>query len=87
MNTATVYFSDKSTLTLSENSILIPIIQNPHSDDNAACMGEPVQLIPHIHEGLIPPIMDALCFCQFFYVDSSDSPAYCTSSIIKIEHN
>lgn len=86
MNKATIYFSDKSKLTLSENDLIIPIQRNTFSDEQCASMGKPVELYNHIHDGLIPSIMDALCFCQFFYVGSNDSPVYCTSSIIKIEN-
>lgn len=87
MRTATIYFSDKSTLVLSERDVIIPIIGNTSSDGNFASMSVPVELYWHTHDGLIPSIMDALCFCSFFCVKSNDSPAYCVNSIIKIENN
>lgn len=89
MKTATIYFSDKSTLTVHEDDFIIPIVQNPIIDNQqSASMGVPVELYNHIHDGLFPSIMDALCFCSFFYVNSNtDSPLYCTHSIVKIEND
>lgn len=86
MNTVTVYFSDKSYLTLTEDDSLIPVCENTVSDKKAACLGIPVELYSHIHYGLIPSIMDVLCFCKFFYVSGNSDVVYCTGSIIKIEN-
>lgn len=86
MDYATIYFSDKSTLKLTENDLIIPIIKNPVSEDKTSCMDNPKKLYTHVHDGLIPSIMDALCHCQFFYVNNPTT-VYCSNSIVKIENN
>lgn len=84
---ATIYFSDKSTLVLHEYDILIPVVFNPGNDSESgfSSMSKGVELYPHIHDGLIPAIMDVLLSCQFFYVGSNCTPLYGVSSIVKIE--
>lgn len=85
--TATIYFSDKSTLVLHEKDYLIPVVFNPATgaESGFSSMSTPIELCPHVHDGLIPSILDALMSCQFFYVGTNCTPVYCTSSIVKIE--
>ena len=85
--TATIYFSDKSALILHENDYLIPVVFNPAtgSDPGFSSMSKPVELYPHVHDGLIPSILDVLLSCQFFYAGNDCTSVYCTSSIVKIE--
>ena len=64
MKTATIYFSDKSSITVSNEDSIIPIYGVTQDDDSFASMGERVELHNHIHDGLIPSILDALCFCD-----------------------
>lgn len=86
--TTTIYFSDKSTLVLHENDCLIPVVFNPAtgSDLGFSSMSKPVELYPHVHDGLIPSILDVLLSCQFFYVGNDCTSVYCTSSVVKIEN-
>ncbi len=85
MASAKIFFSDKSVLTVNENDRIIPIVQNPSDEECFVSMSKAVTLYDHIHNGLIPSILDALCFCQFFYIGDNDRVVYCTNSIIKIE--
>ena len=86
MKTATIYFSDRSSITVSNEDSIIPIYGVTQDDDSFASMGERVELHNHIHDGLIPSILDALCFCDFFFVNENGSTGFCTKSIIKIEN-
>ena len=85
MKTATIYFSDGSTLTLSEGDIIVPIVPMVMDNEKFASMDKSVKLYNHIHDGLIPSIMEALCHCPFFYIGSNCAPVYGTNSIVKIE--
>lgn len=84
MNSAKLYFSDKSTLDLSENDVLIPIVGHKSSDDVTASMAEPIELYSHVHNGLIPSIMDAFVKCDFFYVNHDYNTAYNSKAVVKI---
>ncbi|MCD7968317.1 MAG: hypothetical protein LUG90_21480 [Clostridiaceae bacterium] len=87
MNTATIYFSDKSTVILKEGDLIIPIIQHKENDDVFVSMGESIEIYNHINNGLIPALLEALYTCKFFYINTSDSPIYGTSCIVKVENN
>ena len=86
MKTATIYFSDKSSITVSNEDSIIPMYGVTQGGESVAFLGEGVELNNNIHDGLIPSILDALCFCDFFYVNENGSTVYCTKSIIKIEN-
>lgn len=87
MNTATIYFSDKSTIVVKEGDLIIPIVQTAISDNVFSSMGESVEIYNHVNNGLIPALLDAFYLCKFFYINSSDSPVYGTACIVKIENN
>lgn len=85
MISANIYFSDKSILTLNEGDRIIPII-HIHSDKGVfASMGRSIELCNHIHDGLIPSLMDAFCLCDYFYVNENRSTVYSSHSIVKVE--
>lgn len=86
MQTAIIYFSDQSTVTVSEGNLITPIISNKFDDDaTTASMGETVELWNHVHNGLIPSLMDAFTRCDFFYLNHNYNIAYNSNSIVKIE--
>lgn len=85
MSTAIITFGDKSVLKLHENDFLTPIVQASNNREKYACCSKPVDLECHIHDGLIPSIMTALCFCDFFYVNENHDIAYSKNAIVKIE--
>ena len=76
MASAKIYFADKSTVTVSECEIIIPV----------ASLGKPIELYNHIHDGLIPALATAFCSCSFFYIGDKTDTVYGTGSIIKIEN-
>lgn len=85
MQEATIHFADKSTLKLHEGDRIIPIVHNSTSQGDFASMDKSVELYEHIHNGLIPSIMDALCKCNFFYALDNYDIAYSVHSIVRIE--
>ena len=85
MQTAIIYFSDQSTVTVSEGNFITPIISNKFDDTITASMGETVELWNHVHNGLIPSLMDAFMRCDFFYLNHDHNVAYNSNSIVKIE--
>ena len=87
MDKATIHFADGSSIELKENDFLTPIVMHSDNDKTFAAKDEPIDLYVHINDGLIPSIMDALCKCNFFYVNSDTSVAYSSHSIIKVELN
>ena len=84
METAIIHFTDKSTITVNEGDYLIPIIHHKHDDVVTASMGESVKLWNHVHNGLIPSLMDAFIQCDFFYLNHDYNTVYNSSSIVKI---
>lgn len=86
MQSAKIHFSDKTTITVKENDLIIPIVLTDGPDGKFASMAEPVSLYNHVHDGLIPALMNAFCSCSFFYIASNTDTAYGTGSIIKIEN-
>ena len=60
MDKAIIHFSDKSIIELQEGDYIIPISHFSDSDGKEnASMNVPIELWNHMHNGLIPSIMDA----------------------------
>lgn len=88
MNTATIYFSDQSTLIINESDCIIPVSLVVQEKDNSfASMGKPFEICYHIHDGLIPALTTALCQCDFFYVNSNGDTIYSSNSVVRIKNN
>ena len=85
MHSAVIYFSDKTSLVLHEDDLITPIILCPSNDVPQAAMGPSVKIEYHIHNELIPSIMDALCTCNFFYINQKFDVAYSSHAIVRIE--
>ena len=86
MASAKIYFADKSTVTVSEGEIIIPVVLSGVPDEKFASLGKPIELYNHIHDGLIPALATAFCSCSFFYIGDKTDTVYGTGSIIKIEN-
>ena len=82
---STIYFSDKSTLSIKESDSLTPIVPLVCDDEKTASMGKPVTIYSHIQNGLIPSLMEIFCNCDYFILNYDYSTAYCSKSIVKIE--
>lgn len=85
MASAKIYFADKSTVTVTENELIIPIVFTEVSDEKFSSMAKPIELYNHVHDGLIPALTTAFCSCPFFYIGSDTDTVYGTGSIVKIE--
>ncbi len=86
MNKAIIHFSDKSIIELQEGDYIIPISRFSDSDGKEiASMNAAVELWNHVHNGLIPSIMDAFLKCDFFYINHNHDTAYNSNAIVKIE--
>lgn len=86
MTSAKIYFADKSTVTVSEGEIIIPVVLSEVSDEKFTSIAKPIELYNHIHDGLIPALTTAFCSCSFFYIGRKTDTVYGTGSIIKIEN-
>lgn len=85
MDKAIIYFSDKSTIELKEGDHIIPISRFLDPDGKEiASMDVSVELWNHIHNGLIPSIMNIFLKCDFFYVNHNYDTAYNSKAIVKI---
>ena len=85
MQTAKIYFCDKSTVTVKEGDLITPIIPNEFDNATTASMGESIELWNHVHNGLIPSLMDAFTRCDFFYLNHNYNVVYNSNSIVRIE--
>ena len=85
MNRAKITFANGYTLFLSDSSEVAPIIHMKDEKGSFASLGEYKPIYPHIHDGLIPSILDVLCFCDFFAVREKPDTIFCAKSIVSIE--
>ena len=85
MSKATIYFSDKTSLVLHEDDLITPIVLNNSGEDTYASMDKTVKVEYHVHNGLIPSIMDALCKCSLFYVNQEIDITYSSHANVRIE--
>ena len=86
MNKAIIYLSDNSTIELREGDYITPISHFSDLDGKEnASMDESIELWNHIHNGLIPSIMDAFLKCNFFYLNHDYDTVYNSNAIVKIK--
>lgn len=85
MNRAKINFANGYTLYLSDADEISPIVHMKDERGSFASRGEYVSLYPHVHDGLIPSILDVLCFCDFFTIRGKTDTIFCTKSIVSIE--
>lgn len=84
MGKAIIYFSDKSSIEVKEGDSLIPIVSNNDNGKITATMSESIELWNHVHNGLIPSLMDAFVICDFFYLNHDYDTVYNSHAIVKI---
>lgn len=86
MNKVVIHFSNNDTLTLKEGDRIIPIVKcTDNQNEVFAAMSASIPLEVHIHNGLVPSLLDALYTCNFFYVNSNQNIVFGTNTIVKIE--
>lgn len=81
-----IIFADKTFITVKEDDLIIPIVLVDTPDGKVSSLSQPIELYNHVHDGLIPALMNVLCSCSFFYLANNTDIAYGTGSIIKIEN-
>ncbi len=82
---ATILFSNGSTLDIHEADTIIPVKPLINTDTLGSSMAPTVHILSHIHNGLIPSLMEAFCNCDFFYLNHDYSIVYCSKSIVSIK--
>lgn len=82
---ARIVFSNNEILELKEGDQLIPIALIVDLGEPFCSMDKAVVLNMHIHNGLIPSILDVLCNYEYFYLNFNYDIAYSTNSIVKVE--
>lgn len=82
MNQIIVYFSNGDCLTLNEGDQITPIV---YSEPNSASISRNFTLDIHIHDGLIPTLMNSFYKSRFFYINNNHDVVYGTNTIVKIE--
>lgn len=86
MDKIIIHFSNKDTLVLKEGDRIIPIVKSVNNEDEIFASTDcSVPLEMHIHNGLIPSFLNALCRCSFFYINSDQETVFGTNTIVKIE--
>lgn len=86
MKQAKLTFSNGDTLILQEGDVLVSVHSfecdgNPYTSINST-----VTLENHMHDGLIPSIMEIVCNNPFFYGPGRTDVIYNSSAIVKIEN-
>lgn len=84
---AIITFSDKSTVELHEGDLITPVVTIIEKDEQFASISKPVELENHVHDGLIPSILTALGYGDFFLINENHETAYSKNAIVKIESN
>lgn len=82
MDQVVLYFSNGDCLILNDGDIITPVFY-PEPDNS--CMSKHIPLQIHIHNGLIPSLMDAFYESRFFYVNYDRDIVYGSNTIVKIE--
>ncbi len=85
MDKAIIYFSDKSILELAAGDYLIPIANFEYDGEMFASISKSIKLEIHVHNGILPSIMDAFANCDFFSLNHNNDVVYNVNSIVKIE--
>lgn len=85
MNKAKITFANGDVLFLDDSNEIAPILHIKHEKETFASLGEYKPLYPHIHDGLLPAILDVVCFCDFFTIRDNPETIYCSKSIVSIK--
>lgn len=82
---ATIHFSDGTTLTIREDDVLMPIVPTYKEDNSFAPTGEDVSIPYHNSAGFIPGLVSFLSRTSFFYLNDNYHTAYCTRAVVRLE--
>lgn len=82
MASAKITFANNSVLIVTDRDIIRPVV----NEDNCGYMlGLPIELIPHVHDGLIAPLYTLIGKYDFFRIEREPDVIYGIKSIVKIE--
>ena len=87
METATIYFSDGKSLSVKEGQHFMSINSFPSDSDNLnfASQSKTFELWSHVHDGLIPSILEVLFNSEYFFNLDTPSIVYNSKSVTRIE--
>lgn len=82
---ATIIFSNGTSLKVHENDSLTPVIlgTDEHSKPIAQ-VSDPVVLYSHVHKGLTIDILTVAYICDYFYFNDDFSTVYVTKTIVSV---
>ena len=83
MNRAKIAFANGESIVLTEGIPLYPIYTYTKDGKNYSSKNDCSVLWFHTSEGLIPSILDVLCFCEFFEYDNI---VYNTKTAVSIQN-
>ena len=86
MDKVSISFSDGTYVILNSSSLITPVVNIHRDKESFASILQPLQIDLHTSHGLIPPLLDILCNCNFFYIDSNYDVVYSSNNIVKIEN-
>ncbi len=81
---ATITFSNGSRLVLKEDDFIVPVCPFKDDDGMFASQKPPHHLYRHVHDNLIPGIMDGLFNSNFFMLSSDHLKVYNVQQIVSI---
>lgn len=87
METATIYFSDGKSLSVKENQHFMSINSFPSDSDdlNYASQSKIFKLWSHVHDGMLPSILEVLFNSEYFFDVDVPSVIYNSKSVTRIE--
>lgn len=85
MDRLKIIFANGDFLVLSAGDTIHPIVEIEHNSQKSVSMAPPSSLEIHIHNGLIPSLLESLYTCNFFYINDNQNIAYGTHSIVRLE--
>ena len=81
---AKINFANGTSLLLNDADSLQPVILAAIDGKSCATLANPVELYWHMHDGLIPAIMDVLLTCDYFKVVGEENVVYGTKSVVSV---
>lgn len=86
MSKALLTFSNGETLELSEGQLITPVLKIVESDSIYASQDKSYEIWYHIHDGLIPSILEMLFSCEFFALLDDHSKVYNSKLVVTIKN-
>ena len=81
-----INFANGTSVILQETDSIQPISLINVDGKSCASLGMPSELYWHVHDGLIPSLLDVLLSCDFFKIVGHSDAVYGTKTIVSIEN-